>query len=175
MKKALTIPENHPLKTLFRSLAERGLDQARLRDRDILLYLADLLVEFMFIENVYRLRDAQGKRLEYLVDMLDQALETEMPDKKDYYKHIGDYSLFMLGMFPEFLARRRSIVSPAYYADTGRIGYQTAGQLESDGWQIMVFRKLADKFEHCVISLNCVREYTSDPFYQFMFREFGVT
>ena len=175
MKKALTIPENHPLKTLFRTLAEKGLDQARLRDRDILLYLADLLVEFMFIENMYRLRDAEGKRLEYLVDMLDQALETDMPDKKEYYKHIGDYSLFMLGMFPESLVRRRSPLSAAYYADTGRIGYQTAGQLESDGWQIMVFRKLADKFEHCVISLNCVREYTSDPFYQFMFREFGVT
>src|SRR4029450_1709868 len=118
MKKGLTIPDKHPLKLLFRSLAERGLDQARLRDRDILLYLADLLVEFMFIENMYRLRDAEGKRLEYLVDMLHQALETEMPDKKEYYKHIGDYSLFMLGMFPEFLARRRSILSPAYYAET---------------------------------------------------------
>ena len=175
MKNARSIPENHPLTTLFRSLAERGLTQAKLHDRDILLYLADLLVEFMFIENLYRLRDAEGKPLEYLVDMLDQAVETEMPDKKECYKHIGDYSLFMLGMFPEFLARRRSRLSPAYYADTGRIGYQTAGELESDGWQVMVFRKLADKFEHCVISLNCVRAYTSDPFYQFMLREFGVT
>ena len=175
MKKALTIPDNHPLKMLFRSLAERGLDQARLRDRDILLYLADLLFEFTFIENMYRLGDAEDKRLEHLVDMLDQALETAMPDKKECYKHIGDYSLFMLGMFPEFLVRRRSTLLPAYYADTGRIGYQTAGRLESDGRYVMIFGKLADKFEHCVISLNCVREYTSDPFYQFMFREFGVT
>jgi len=175
MKKALTIPDNHPLKTLFRSLTERGLAQAQLRDRDILLYLADLLVEFTFVENMYGLGNAEDQRLERLVDMLDRALETEMPDKKEYYKHIGDYSLFMLGMFPEFLVRHRSPLSPAYYADTGRIGYQTAGRLESDGWHIMVFRKLADKFEHCVISLNCVREYTSDPFYQFMFREFGLT
>src|SRR5262245_60165083 len=175
MKNALTIPENHPLKLLFRTLAERGLDQANLRDRDILLYLADLLVEFMFIENLYRLRDAEGKRLEYLVDMLSQAVETDMPDKKEYYKHIGDYSLFMLGMFPEFLVRRKSRLSPSYYADTGRIGYQAAGELESDWWQVIVFRKLADKFDHCVISLNCVREYTSDPFYQFMFREFDIT
>jgi hypothetical protein len=169
------IPENHPIKKLFRTLTERGLLQAELRDRDILIYLADLLVEFMFVENLYRMRDNSGTRLEYVVDMLRQAIESDMPEKKSYYKHIGDYSLFILGMYPESLSRGRRALSPSYYANTGRSSYQTAGELESHWWRTMVFRKLADKFEHCVVSLNWVREYTSDPFYQYMLRRFDTT
>ena len=111
MKNSSSIPDGHPIKQLFRTLAERGLNQAELRDQDLLLYLADLLVEFMFIENLYRMRDLEGGRLEYLVDMQQQAMESEMPDKKNYYKHIGDYSLFTLGMFPESLARPRKCAS----------------------------------------------------------------
>ena len=56
----------------------------------------------MFIENLYRLRDAEGKRLEYLVNMLEHEYRDAGQEGR-FYKHIGDYSLFMLGMFPEFL------------------------------------------------------------------------
>lgn len=173
MKRA-DIPDNHPIKQLFRTLTERGLSQTELRDKDLLFYLANLLVDFLFVENVYRIRDADDRRLEYLVDMLQHATETEMPVKKTYYKHIGDYSLFTLGMFPESLERPRRTVSATYYTDAGRIGYQTAGELESNLWATQVFRKLAGEFDRCVVSLNWVREYTSDPFYQYMFREFDV-
>jgi hypothetical protein len=173
MKNAAEYPDNHPLKQLFRSFTERGLAQASLRDQDLLLYLADLLVDFMFIENLYRMRDEDGNRLESLVDMIRQASEADMPSRKHYYKHLGDYSLFMLGMFPEYISRSRRAFSPSWYEDTGRIGYHVAGELESQWSRTMVFRKLSDKFDRCVVSLHWVREYTHDPFYQFMFRQFG--
>lgn len=175
MKPASAIPESHPVKGLFRTLAERGLVQADLRDQDLLVYLADLLVDFIFVENLYRMRDGDGRRLEYLVDMLRQAVDSDLPEKKAYYQHIGDYSLFILGMFPESLSRSRRTVSAAYYADTGRTSYQAAGDLAGHWRQTMVFRKLAEKYERCVVSLNWVREYTTDPFYQYMLREFEVT
>src|SRR5207249_11708937 len=108
-----------------------------------------------------------------LVRMTQDGTWPQMPVKKPNYKHIGDYSLFTLGMFPESLARPRRLLSANYYADAGRIGYQTAGDLESN-WQItLVFRKLADEFERCVVSLNWVRAYTWDPFYQHMFRQWS--
>ncbi len=174
MKSATDFPESHPVKQLFRTLTERGLAQASLHDTDLLLYLADLLVDFMFIENLHGLQDPDGKRPESLVDLIRQASDSEMPEKKTYFKHLGDYSLFMLGMFPEFITRPRRAFSPSWYEDTGRIGYRVAGQLESHWWRTMVYRKLSDKFDRCVVSLNWVREYTSDPFYQFMFRQFGA-
>ncbi len=174
MTHSKTISENHPIRQLFRTLTERGSLQAQLRDKDILYYLGNLLADFMFVENIYRIRDAEGRRTQYLVDMLKQAFETEMPDKKVYFKHVGDYSLFILGLYPESLERPRLASSKGFYRDAGRIGYQTAGELESSSWHTMVFRKLADEFERCVLSLNWVKEYTSDPFYQYMFREFDV-
>jgi len=70
---AYKIPENHPLRKLFRSLADRALAQSSLPDNDLLFYLTDLLINFMHVENVYRLKDERERRLEYLVDMLEIA------------------------------------------------------------------------------------------------------
>ena len=38
----------------------------------------------------------------------------------------------------------------------------------------IVFRKLSEQFEQCVVGLNWVKLYINDPFYQYMFREFQV-
>jgi hypothetical protein len=39
----------------------------------------------------------------------------------------------------------------------------------------VVYRKLFDQFEQCVMGLNWVKLYINDPFYQYMFREFDIT
>jgi hypothetical protein len=168
------IPENHPLRKLFRNLTDRALAQSSLPDRDLLTYLSNLLVDFAYIENVY-IKDAEGQRLRYLVDMLQAAEEIPNGQRKRYYKQIGDYTLFILGMFPESLSYGRRMLPHSYYADTGRRSYEVASALEADSQNTVVFRKLADKFERCVLSLNWVREYTHDPFYKFMFRQFHIT
>ena len=76
------LPESHPVRRLFRSLADRALNQSSLPDKDLLLYLSDLLINFMYIENLYKLKGEQGKRLEYLVDMLDLAAKIPRHQKK---------------------------------------------------------------------------------------------
>lgn len=170
----MDVPENHPLRRLFRSLADRALTQSSLRDRDIHGYLTDLLLEFMFVGKLYKLRNDQGNRLEYLVDMLQMAEEAPRRQRKAHYKHVGDYSLFILGMFPESLSRGKRAISTRYYADTGRRSYWAASQLERDTSSTVVYRKLADQFDPCVTCLSWVRHYTSDPFFQYMFRQFGI-
>jgi hypothetical protein len=169
------IPENHPLRKLFRSLTDRALVQSSLPDRDLMVYLSNLLVDFAHIENVYGITDAEGLRLRYLVDMLKAAEEVPNGQRKRHYKQIGDYTLFILGMFPESLTYGRRALPHSYYADTGRRSYEVASALEADSQNTVVFRKLADKYERCVLSLNWVREYTHDPFYQFMLRQFSVS
>jgi hypothetical protein len=169
------LSENHPLRKLFRNLTDRALVQSSLPDRDLLRYLSNLLVDFTYIENFYGLKDAEGQRLRYLVDMLQAAEEVPNGHRKRHYKQIGDYTLFVLGMFPESLNYGRRMLPHSYYADTGRRSYEVASVLEGDSQNTVVYRKLADKFERCVLSLNWVREYTSDPFYQFMLRQFHIT
>ncbi len=169
------IPDNHPAKKFFRALADRALTQSSLADRDLHRYLSDLLLEFMAVESLYKIRDEDGARVEYLFDMLRLASDAPRTQKKVHYKHIGDYSLFILGMFPESLTRGKRAISPSYYADTGRRSYWAASELERDQASTVVYRKLADKFAPCVTSLNWVRQYTSDPFYTYMLRQFDIT
>ena len=169
------LPENHPLKKHFRRVADRALTQSAIPDKDLLFYLSDMLLQFTYIENLYALKDESGKRLEYLVDMFEVAPQAPRSRKKAHYQQIGDHTLFILGMFPESLTYGKRMLSHSYYADTGRRSYMAASELEADLETTVVFKKLADKYERCVLSLNWVREYTRDPFYQYMLRQFGIT
>ena len=169
------VPNNHPVKKLFLSVADRALTQASIPDKDLLFYLSDMLTHFMYVENLYKLKDENGERLGYLAEMIEVALEAPRSRKKECYQQIGDHTLFILGMFPESLTYGRRTLSHSYYVDTGRSSYRVASELEPNTESTVVFKKLADKYERCVLSINWVREYTNDPFYQYMLRQFGMT
>src|SRR5881409_1726023 len=66
--KPTPIPENHPLCHLFRHLTEASFEQVGHADPELTVYVTGLLVDFAHVDNLYRVRDAKGRRLEYLVD-----------------------------------------------------------------------------------------------------------
>jgi hypothetical protein len=169
------IPLRHPVRQMFHTLTERGLQQSNLSDGEIHQYLSNLLVEFIYVENLFKLRDETGRRLEYVMDMLEKAEDSVTHEKRDIYKHVGDFTLFILGLFPESLSHGRRCISQNYYADHGRRSYMIVWELENYRSAVAIFRKLSEQFESCVYSLNWVRNYIQDPFYQYMFRQFEVT
>ena len=170
------IPADHPIRAFFQQLTERGMGQMNLHDPDTIQYITNLLTEFIHIENMYRIRDESGRRLQYIFDMLTQASQEVSPSvRRDYYKHLGDLTLFNLGLFPERLTYGQHLVSPDYYAQTGRRSYTIVAEMDSSPGAIVVYRKLSEQFEQCVIGLNWVKRYIHDPFYQYLFREFGIT
>jgi hypothetical protein len=125
---------------------------------------------------MYRIKDDSGHSIQYLFDMLTQAGNEKSPaQRRDYYKHLGDLTLFNLGLFPESLAYGRRMLSPSYYADTGRRSYTIVAEMGSPDGGTLVYRKLSAQFEQCVVGLNWVKLYINDPFYQYMFREFDIT
>jgi hypothetical protein len=169
-----SIPSNHPIHAIFRELTERGMSQLNLHDNDTIQYVTNLLTEFIHIENMYRAKDESGRRLEYICDILNQASQCMSPEmRREYYRHLGDMTLFNLGLFPESLTYGRRTVSPGYYAEQGRRSYTIVAEMEKAEGTI-VFRKLSEQFEQCVVGLNWVKLYINDPFYQYMFREFQV-
>ena len=90
-----------------------------------------LLTEFVQIENMYRITDESGQRVQYLFDMLTQASNEMSPAfRRDYYKHLGDLTLFNLGLFPESLTYGHRTVSPDYYAETGRRSYTIVADMD---------------------------------------------
>jgi hypothetical protein len=169
------VPEDHPLRELFLTLAERGMSQLQHRDRQVVQYLGDLLAEMAYTDNLNRIASESGERLRYLSDMLAET-SSQIPGETRwvYFKHVGDLALFNLGLFPEHLTYGRRLVSTRYYTDQGRRSYSLAAQSEHNR-QSAVLLKLADEFETCVAALNWVKAYIRDPFFQYMFREFDIT
>jgi hypothetical protein len=170
------VSPTHPIRLLFQQLTERGMGQLNLHDADTIQYITNLLIEFIHIENMYRIKDSSGRSVQYLFDMLTQAGNEPSPAlRRDYYKHLGDLTLFNLGLFPESLTSGRRMLSPDYYAATGRRSYTIVAEMGSSDRGTLVYRKLSAQFEQCVVGLNWVKLYIHDPFYQYMFREFDIT
>jgi len=171
------VPQDHPIRQLFQQLTERGMGQLNLHDHDTIQYITNLLTDFVRVENMYRIKNEAGQRVQYLFDMLTQASNEMSPERRrDYYKQVGDVTLFNLGLFPESLTHGHRTVSPDYYAEAGRRSYTIVAEMDSNSpRKTTVYRKLSEQFEQCVVGLNWVKLYINDPFYQYMFREFDIT
>ena len=128
-----------------------------------------LLVEFLHVDSLYRIRDARGRRLEDVGEMLLESNPLlgagSFDREREVRKHVGDYVLFMTGLFPESLDGRRrfrQVRLDAFvdYVKAGRESYGVVAafdQFEYRG-EAPLFRGLADNFELCVFGLNLVKE-----------------
>jgi hypothetical protein len=160
------IARRHPLSRLFFGLAERNLfEGVGLCEPDIASYLGDLLVRFTHVDNVYRIRDARGKRLEDVGEMLLESNPlisgASFDREREMRKHIGDYTLFFTGLFPESLKRRSRSLRLDYFVDyieAGKESYYIVSQFTSGEYEkrAPLFRKLSDVFDYCVLALNLV-------------------
>src|SRR5690348_6884829 len=65
------IGERHPLRILFTELIQsRFLGAGQLNDIAAARYIAGMLTDFCHVENLYRIRNSKGKRLEDVGEML---------------------------------------------------------------------------------------------------------
>lgn len=165
------IPEGHPLRRLFRTLTEASFEQVGMPDDELMTYVSGILVDFTHTDNLYRVRDGQGRRLEYLFELQLESQRGDRAHARDTQKHLGDYALFMVGMFPESLQRRRRALSPDYYVAQGKQAYTTVSAMDSPRPTAALFRKLAAHFETCVSALNIEKTFLRDEFYQYLMRQ----
>jgi len=160
----LPISPNHPLRRLFADLLAKQLPG----DYEIASYVGDLLTEFVHVDNLYRIRNCRGKRLEDVGAMLVESnpiLNAPSFDReREVRKHIGDYTLFVTGMFPEYVAslsRRRGMRLDGLidYTKAGKESYRIVAAFDQFEYRHLspLFRRLAERFEYCVYGLNRVR------------------
>ncbi len=167
---ARSVPADHPLAKLFQRLTERTFaEYLGWPDGEVIGYLAGVLVDFTHIDNLYRIRNARGHRVEEVAEMLAEGevlLNAASFDReREVHKHIGDYTLFMAGVFPEYLRRLRTtrvMVSPDAlldYVQVGKTSYRIVSEFGSGEHRKIApfFRKLSDRFELCVYGLGHVR------------------
>jgi hypothetical protein len=159
------VPANHPLQRLFAGITEQTfLHQLGIGDPDLVGYLSTLLSRFIHADSIYRLRNAQGKRLEEVADMMfeAEAMPAQGRTRREVHRHIGDFTLFWTGVYPEALARLRSQLrkdSFIDYCEQGKRSYYIASTFEDDAYrqEAPVLRRLSQEFELCAYGLSHVR------------------
>ena len=151
------------LRRMFAALVENtfhvdlGVADPRVTD-----YLADMLVRFVRIDTIYRVRDIEGRRLEELADMMIEAEHRQAKPKREIHRHIGDFALFWAGVYPEALKRRCSSASKDHlidYCQQGKRAYYIASTFDDGPFEheAPVLRWLSQDFELCSYGLNCIR------------------
>lgn len=159
------LPATHPLRRMFAGLTEQTfLSTLGVGDPQLIDYLSALLTRFIHMDAVYRLRNTQGKQLEEVVDMVleAEAMPPEGRTRREVHRHIGDFTLFWTGVFPEALRRMRSTFCKDHfvnYTEQGKRSYYIASTFEDDPYQeeAPVLRRLSEQFELWAYGLNQVR------------------
>jgi hypothetical protein len=166
---APVISEDHPLRRLFRELVwRRYVADRTLVDPEIADYVAGLLTDFVHVDRLYRLRDARGRRFEEVGEMLLQSNPLlggrSFDAERELRKHVGDFTLFFAGLFPEWLdslVRRRRVGIDAFidYVRAGKESYAIVSEFNDFEYadEAPLFRRLSEHFELCVFGLNLVR------------------
>jgi hypothetical protein len=158
-------PAHHPLRRLFAGYTEQTFQNALgIADPPLIDYLSMLLSRFIHMDSLYRLRNSQGKRLEEVVEMVleAEALPPEGRTTREIHRHIGDFTLFWAGVFPEAIKRMRSAMCKDYFVDycsQGKRSYYIASTFAEEPFreEAPVLRRLSDEFELYAYGLNQVR------------------
>lgn len=176
------VPPRHPLRELFGALTEKSFtEHLGWPDVKVTSYVSNLLVDFTHTDQLFKIRNQESQPVETVVDLLFESevlFEAQSLDReRDVHRHIGDFTLFMAGLFPEYLRRLKS-AGLIYHKDflvdyvkTGKRSYRIVADIGREDAETNppLFRKLSENFELCVTGLGFVRsdlDRLQDPAYQ---------
>lgn len=162
--------QTHPLEPFFQQAVRSSYEgKLGLHDPDVTSYVARLLCEFSDSRNLYSMRDGSGHPIEDL-EAMERAADPvngtapSFDAERALRKHIGDYALFVAGMYPEAAGSQRRLrhhaPSIAELIRAGKQSYFIVSQFDLFEYEreAPMFARLADGFEHWLLGLTLVRE-----------------
>ncbi|MBI4588062.1 MAG: hypothetical protein HY725_04445 [Candidatus Rokubacteria bacterium] len=167
------------LRRFFDRVVRRSFGDLAFHDDPAADYISDLLARFARTENLYpagSLPDlrpgARGQRLESVAELLleiQRVWDLDSPtfnpvQERELRRHIGDYTLFMTGLFRERVER---LSATGYYIREGKRSYRFVSEHDrADARpQARLFRALADRFEGYAGALTYMRKVYFRPEY----------
>lgn len=152
------------LRRFFTGLAEFTF-QARLGvvDPPMVDYLAELLARFVHADALHTVRTPVGRRLTEVAEMAVEAEHRNGEARRAIHRHIGDYTLFWTGVYPEALKRLRRADRLDHFIDycqQGKRSYLIASQLGASdkAEESQVLERISREFELCVYGLGEIRK-----------------
>ena len=161
---APVLTSENQLKNMFSGLAEQTFEvDYGIADPPLIDYLADMLVRFVRLDAVFAIRDEVGRRLDQVVDMLHEAECREAEPRREVHRHIGDFTLFWTGVYPEGLLQLKQLDRPdcwVNYPETGKRCYLIASEYTDDATrdEAQVLRRLSTLYDTCREGLYRVRK-----------------
>jgi hypothetical protein len=147
----------------FYILVRQVFRRSDIHDREVADYVAELLAEFARTERSRCAISGQTVPLDYFIEML-AALQTA-DDRTSFFLrvHIGNYSLFLSGVFPErirFRAEGRGLPDLKYYESLGRTQYRVASDhhLAKRFELTEILGTLSERFQTSRLALNDIAE-----------------
>jgi hypothetical protein len=143
-----------PSPALFTYVAVRHtLLAAGVDDRELADYLAALVLEFGDHDRHTRIRSVDDESYHYLVDMVEDLAGLDDAGERGFLLrvHLGNYSLWLAGLFPDYIEARRSRKGGPdllYYDELGRQGFLLASEhhLAERFGVATLYRSAADRF-----------------------------
>jgi hypothetical protein len=156
----------HPLRLYFDGLTEQTfMADLGIADPPLVGYVSTLLSRFVHVDTIFRLRADSGRRLEEVAEMMmeAEAVPAEGRTSRELHRHIGDFTLFWTGVYPDQLKRLRAITHKDHFIDyctQGKRSYYIASTFEGEQFaeESPVLRRLSEQFEICAFGLAKVRE-----------------
>lgn len=169
---------DYQLRGFFHQSVRQSFWQLGIHDATVASYVADVLTDFARSENLYKVRAHNGRKVDSVVEMLTQesptlADESDVLRERSRRKYVGDYALFMSGIFRQYVEGKGSL---DYYLQEGSRSYWTVSELDLSLYRTgyFLFQELASKFEYYSGALDYVRKACfaaapgEDPFAGFL-------
>lgn len=162
------ISDHHPLKEFFRDALHESLTR-RLGIEpgdDVQGYLVDMLVRFLHSDEIFDIRNAFGRPVESVVEMIEEGDVRFKADsferEREVHRHIGDFLLFWSGLYPEFLQALKSASVKDAMVDVvrqGQMSYHLVSTFEypPHDREAGTFRELSAGFAEYQLALRLVR------------------
>jgi hypothetical protein len=90
----------------------------------------------------------------------EAELAADEERRRECHRHVGDFTLFWTGVYPEAISRlqhARSVDSLIRYQEQGKRSYYLASTLKPTEVRGELLRRLSDQFEVCAFGLSRVR------------------
>lgn len=153
---------NSPIHRYFAGLAESTFQsQLGVVDPPLVDYLTHLLIRSIRNDMVHRVRGVTGRPLMTVQEMVNEAAERLGEARRKLHQHIGDFTLFWAGIYPEALRDRRADPTGQFeaYCSFGKRSYRIASSIETedDIPPSEVLERLSDRYDLCCYGLREVR------------------
>lgn len=157
------------LRRFFARLVYPGFVNLGVADAPVTDYVVDVLARFTRVDQLYRIRDQRGQRLETIAEMLMEIAQLWSPERRysmdrelSIRQHCGDYALFMSGLFRAHV-EADSLLD--YYLMQGQQAYRSVADLGAMAHMpgSRIFMALSDQFEPLSGALDYVRKVRMRP------------